>query len=244
MRAKDMSSDRSLFQAFVNPIWIAQRGLWREIQVLVKHVSPEKGQTWLDVGCGERPYSALFAAASYIGLDVQASGRPSAMKRADVTYDGKRFPIAKGSVDGVVCTQVLEHVDQPERFVLELARVLHDGGWLVFSAPLFWQEHEVPYDFCRFTSYGMQALFERSGFDVIEIRKSSGAIEALAQGASVYAFENLQLPVPGFGRLITLAVCGPIQLAGVLLQWMLPDRGDLYLDLVILARRRSEDGAV
>lgn len=67
----------------------------------------------------------------------------------------------------------------------------------------------------------MQALFQRSGFDVIEIRKSSGAIEALAQGASVYAFENLQLPVPGFGRLITLAVCGPIQLAGVLLQWML-----------------------
>ena len=228
----------------MNPTWIAQRGLWREIQALVKQAEPGRGQIWLDVGCGERPYRALFSATHYVGLDVQASGRPSAMKWADVTYDGKRLPVKRGSVDGVICTQVLEHVAQPECFVSELARVLRESGWLVLSAPLFWQEHEVPYDFFRLTSYGMKALLQRSGLDVIEVRKSSGAIEALAQGASVYAFENLQLPVRGFGRLIALVVCGPVQLAGMLLKRLLPDQGDLYLDLVILARRRGEDGAV
>lgn len=228
----------------MNPTWIAERGLWSGIEALVSQIRLGKEQTWLDVGCGERPYSALFSATGYIGLDVQASGRPSAMKRPDVTYDGERLPVKQGSVDGIICTQVLEHVAQPERFISELARVLREGGWLVLSAPLFWQEHEVPYDFFRYTSYGMKALLELSGFEVIEIRKSSGAIEALAQGASVYAFENLQVPVRGFGRLIALGVCGPIQLAGVLLQRLLPDRGDLYLDLVVLARRRGEDGAV
>jgi SAM-dependent methyltransferase len=237
-----MSSVRSIFLAFVNPTWIAERGLWREIEALVGHIGPETKQTWLDVGCGERPYSKLFWAADYIGLDVQTSGRPSAMKRPEVIYDGARLPVKQGSVDGVICTQVLEHVAQPEYFILELSRVLREDGWLVLSVPLFWQEHEVPYDFFRFTSYGMKALLERSGFEVTEIRKSTGAIEALAQGASVYAFENLRVPVRGFGRLLVLGVCAPIQLVGVLLQMLLPDRGDLYLDLVILARRRGEDG--
>lgn len=238
-----MNSLRSVFQAFANPTWIAERGLWREIGAIVRRVKPGSGQTWLDVGCGERPYSALFPAACYIGLDVAASGRPGAMKRPDVTYDGERLPIRQASVDGVLCTQVLEHVAQPECFISELARVLRPGGWMVLSAPLFWQEHEVPYDFFRFTSYGMKVLLGERGFEVVEIRKSSGAIEALAQGASAYASCNLRAPVRGFGRLVALLVCGPIQLAGVLLQMLLPDRRDLYLDLVVLARRTEQDFA-
>jgi SAM-dependent methyltransferase len=229
----------SVLRAFTHPVWIAERGLWREIGSIVRRIGPSSEQTWLDVGCGERPYSSLFSAASYIGLDVEASGRPGAMKRQDVTYDGERLPVRSGSVDGVLCTQVLEHVGRPESFVSELARVLRPGGRMVLSVPLFWQEHEAPYDFFRYTSYGVRALLDRHGFEVIEIKKSSGAIEALAQGASVYAFENLNAPVRGFGRLVAFFICGPIQLLGVLLQMLLPDRRDLYLDLVVSARRND-----
>lgn len=229
----------SIFRAFTQPVWIAERGLRREIGAVVESISPDNEQLWLDVGCGERPYSSLFSEANYIGLDVEASGRPGAMKRQDVTYDGMRLPVKSGGVDGVLCTQVLEHVGRPESFVSELARVLRPGGKVVLSVPLLWQEHEVPYDFFRYTGYGVRALLERNGFEVIAIRKSSGAIEALAQAASVYAFENLRAPVRGFGRLVALLICGPIQVAGVLLQMLLPDRRDLYLDLVVLARRNG-----
>jgi SAM-dependent methyltransferase len=239
-----MSSPRSVFQAFANPTWIAERGLRREIGAIVRRIGPHSEQTWLDVGCGERPYSELFPVACYIGLDVAASGRPGDMKRQDVTYDGERLPVRQASVDGVLCTQVLEHVARPECFISELARVLRPGGWMVLSAPLFWQEHEVPYDFFRYTSYGVRGLLEERGFEVVEIRKSSGAIEALAQGASAYASGNLRAPVRGFGRLVALLLCGPIQLAGVLLQMLLPDRRDLYLDLVVLARRTGQNFTV
>ena len=59
----------------------------------------------------------------------------------------------------------------------ELGRVLKPGGTLWLSAPLFYAEHERPYDFFRYTRYGLRRLLEDAGFEVVEIagwRATSG----------------------------------------------------------------------
>lgn len=161
------------------------------------------------------------------------------MKHADVYYDGKTLPFGEASCDGVLCTQVLEHVPDPEALLREIGRVLKPGGTVVLSAPFFWQEHEQPFDFFRFSTFGMRQLLSRAGLEEISIEKTSGTLETLAQGASVYVATNLMLPIRGWGRLMSILLCFPLQLSGLIWQRLLPNRGELFLDLVVIARRSA-----
>lgn len=78
----------------------------------------------------------------------------------DMFYNGITFPIDSCSIDGVICTQVLEHVANPESLISEIERVLKPGGKLILTVPFLWQQHEKPYDFTRFTSFGLRRLLE------------------------------------------------------------------------------------
>jgi SAM-dependent methyltransferase len=132
---------------------------------------------------------------------------------------------------------VLEHVPRPAQLIEEIARVLAANGVVVLSAPLFWEEHEIPYDFTRFTRYGLAQLFTDHGFAVDRIVPTSGALETLAQLTSVYVLNNLRLPFKGGSWLVRVGLCMPMQITAVLLQRVLPDRGALYLDSVVVARK-------
>ncbi len=66
----------------------------------------------LDVGCGSKPYTDLFSADEYIGLEID-SLENRAKKRADYFYDGQVFPFPDQSFDSIICNQVLEHVLRP-----------------------------------------------------------------------------------------------------------------------------------
>ena len=100
-----------------------------------------------------------------------------------------------------------------------------------------WQEHEEPYDFFRFTRCGIAELLKRTGFEVDSIIKDTGAIETLAVTLNVYIIDNLVPPIRGFGRLVALAVCFPIQLMALILRRVLPEQGRLYLNVVIRATK-------
>lgn len=90
------------------------------------------------------------------------------------------IPVADGSFDAALSTQVLEHVPDPARVLCELYRVLSPGSSLCLTAPLVWQLHEEPYDFYRYTSYGLRALLERAGFQVAAVEARSGYFATLA----------------------------------------------------------------
>ena len=57
-----------------------------------------------------------------------------------------------------MCNQVLEHVFNPDDFVREIARVLKPGGALLLTVPFVWNEHEQPYDYARYSSFGLRAF--------------------------------------------------------------------------------------
>lgn len=221
-----------------NPTWIAESRLREYLSGAVCALRIQISDKWLDVGCGSRPYESLFPPGTYTGVDVADSGRPAGMKSPDFFYDGRTLPFPDGSFDGVLCTQVLEHVANPEALLVEIHRILRPGGAFVLSAPFLWEEHEEPYDFFRFSSFGFRELLMRCNFDGVFMQKTTGSLEALAQAMSVYVVTNLSMPIRGWGRALSLFICCPIQICGLLLQRLLPDSKRLYLDCVIVARRK------
>lgn len=222
-----------------NPVWLTQ---YKLRQCLAKTLGFEKikiGESWLDVGCGARPYESLFPNGTYLGIDVIQSGREMSLKSPDVFYDGSNLPFGEMTFDGLLCSQVIEHVRNPEHFLKECCRVLKTGGKIVITAPFVWPEHEEPWDFLRFSSFGINHLIDSCGFDDVSFQKTSGAIETVAQLLSTYFSTNLLQGIPYCTRLVSLLLCCPVQLLGIIFQHLLPDRGNLFLDSVVVGCKRT-----
>jgi SAM-dependent methyltransferase len=218
---------------FINPFYFARHGLLTELRPRF----PELTGDVLDVGCGNKPYRALVPAMRYVGLDVDT---PFTRKvaAADLFYDGTTFPCGNESFDAVLCSQVLEHVFTPERFLAEIRRVLRPGGKLLLAVPFMWDEHEQPHDFGRYSSFGLRALLERCGFEILTQRKSVADARALAQFGAAWLYKVVVTRSKWMNLLTQLVLIAPITLAGVLLGAILPRNEDFYLDNIVLARKR------
>jgi len=131
-----------------------------------------KNKKVLDLGCGTNKYKKYFMQKNkFIGIDVKTSGREINQKTPDVFYDGKKLPLNDGNFDLIICTEVLEHVENFELVVSEIFRSLKRNGSAVITMPFITAEHEIPYDFRRFTSYGIKKEFENMGFMVKKFEK-------------------------------------------------------------------------
>ncbi len=134
----------------------------------------------LDVGSGTAPYRELFEHCSYSTADWEHSIYAES-RQADYVGSLDSLPIVDGSVDVVVLTEVLEHVHDPVSALLEMHRLLRPGGEIWMTTPMVWQLHEEPYDFFRYTSYGLESLLERGGFTEIAVLPLSGYFLTLGQ---------------------------------------------------------------
>src|SRR4051794_28234668 len=142
----------------------------------------QPGERVLDAGAGRAPYRSLFAHAEYETADFLAvQGKKYA--EPDYVCDLVDIPVDDARFDHVVLTQVLEHVPEPAKVLAELHRVLKPGGTLWLTAPLFYAEHERPFDFFRYTQFGLRRLLERAGFDVLEIDWMEGYLGTLSYQA-------------------------------------------------------------
>jgi SAM-dependent methyltransferase len=136
----------------------------------------------LDVGCGNKPYRDVFSHVSeYIGMDRPApevdGQRPDAAGRRahyDVEGCADRIPFPDGRFESILCTQVIEHMPDPRRFFAEAARVAAPGAVLILTAPLINPVHEAPYDFYRYTNYGLTELCLEAGWRVDQVMPLGG----------------------------------------------------------------------
>ena len=153
-----------------NPYYIDRKTIYDFVKRVSKQYS---GNMILDFGCGSKPYEKLFLHKTYIGCDIYISGHENNDKRADVYYDSHILPFEAESFDTILSTQVLEHVEEFDKIFQELIRVLKAGGVLILTVPFCFEEHEKPFDFRRFTSFGIRKLFEDNGIELLEIKKST-----------------------------------------------------------------------
>jgi arabinofuranan 3-O-arabinosyltransferase len=108
------------------------------------------GALVLDIGSGPGWYRAVIeqAGARYVGVEPDSDelSEGLAVTGSVVRGDGRRLPLRDGCVDIVVCSNVLEHVADPEQLADELLRVVRPGGFVHLSYTLWlspWGGHET-----------------------------------------------------------------------------------------------------
>jgi SAM-dependent methyltransferase len=134
--------------------------LSREISIFAAQV-PE-GALVLDAGSGDAPYKSLFQHARYESSDFEKVNKTY----APTTYvcDLKSIPVEDRRYDFIIFNQVMEHLPEPQLVLTEFYRILNGGGKILYTGPLFYEEHEQPYDFYRYTQFGLRHLFSSAGF--------------------------------------------------------------------------------
>lgn len=157
----------------------------------------------LDIGAADRWIEPLLSdSLKYVALDYPPTGQNLYGARPHVFGNAAQLPFCDGCFDSVVCLEVLEHVVDPGRVVMEIARVLRSGGRAWISMPFLYPLHDAPFDFQRFTEYGLRREAERAGLNVASLRKSGHAIRAA-------------------GLLMCLAIAGGIYTRQGWSRWML-----------------------
>jgi len=131
-----------------------------------------------DLGCGEAPYKEYFLQFSdkYIGVDWTSTIHNS---KADVVSDlNKKIRLDDDCATTLISLSVLEHLNEPQQFLNESYRILKKDGYFILQVPWQWHIHEAPYDYFRYTPYGLKYLFNKAGFKDIKIVPQSGFFSA------------------------------------------------------------------
>jgi SAM-dependent methyltransferase len=131
------------------------------LEDLARDLDPVAAGRVLDYGCADQPYRSFFPGAEYLAADLPGNPLASIEIRPDGTV-----PIEDASVDAVLSTQVLEHVEDPALYLAECFRVLRPGGRMLLSTHGIMVWHPDPVDLWRWTGEGLRRVVEDAGFRV------------------------------------------------------------------------------
>ena len=218
----------------INPVYIIRNGLYKAIS----NIAPNITGNVLDFGCGSKPYESLFVNAnSYVGVDIEVSGHNHKDSKVDYFYDGKILPFNDAIFDAIVCFEVFEHVFNIEEVLAEIHRVLKPNGQLLISIPFAWDEHEIPYDFARYTSFGITHILNKNNFEVVKLSKTTTYILAVFQMLIAYLCQYALPKGRLTGRISQLIVIFPLNVLALLLNALLPKRYEYFCNNVVLATK-------
>lgn len=219
---------------FFNPFFFARRDLMKNIS---KSADKLDGKL-LDVGCGRKPYKKIFRnVTEYTGMDIENPGHDHSEEDIDVYYDGKTFPFPDNSFDSVLTNQVFEHVFNPTEFLSEINRVLKPNGYLLLTVPFIWDEHEQPFDYGRYSSFGIKHILKNNNFLVLEYRKSCQGIKTVFQLFNLYIYKKFFSKNRWANAALTFLFISPFTILGIILSRFGQTNSDLFLDNVVLARK-------
>jgi len=145
----------------------------------------------VDIGCGNKPYLRYFSLIDeYIGVDIDNN-------EADIVANAESLPIKSNSIDIVLCNQLIEHVSEPTKIIVEINRILKEEGILILTAPQMGRLHGEPNDYYRYTKWGLKYLLEENRMKLEIIESHGGIFRAIGSHLNFFIIDY-------FGRSIYL----------------------------------------
>lgn len=142
---------------------------WLKKEIDILENKQESLLSVLNVGAGGEAYKFLkhLRGAKIIQIDIDPDRKP------DVVVDVCNLQnFEENSFDAIFMIEVLEHVKEPQQAINQLYRVLKPGGTLILSVPFVIPIHDEPYDFFRYTKYGLEYLLQNYAHVVIRERNT------------------------------------------------------------------------
>lgn len=144
---------------------------------LIHKFLPKKGKTVLDLGCGTGRYTERLTqrANQTVGLDVEMEILFKLKKRninvslvcASAEY---RLPFRDSIFDFILCTEVVEHLQNDGSAVKEMRRVLKENGGLLISVPMPPPVyHDSAHKRDGYTLNKLETLLEKNGFEITDV---------------------------------------------------------------------------
>lgn len=132
----------------------------------------------LDIGAGTAKYRIIIEkyVESYLLCDIDPSN-----KSVHFVTDALKLAVRDRSINTILCFQLLEHVPDPNKLIVEIYRSLQSNGIVILTVPFLVPYHADPGDYHRFTTQGLKVLFEDNGFSVVKVDSYGGVLTVIAE---------------------------------------------------------------
>lgn len=211
----------------------------KKLQQIIKDNAQFCSGKVIDIGCGEKPYLHFFKphCTNYFGLDLPFS--PLVVNQSvDIFADATLLPLKANVADTVVCFEVLDDIPEPSSLFSEINRILKPDGMLFLSVPQMWNIHNAPYDFYRYTRYGLTYQAKKHGFEVVSITGIGSFWARIAAKFCRFVYRF------GFNRFVLKAVelcIIPFQFFFLIMDKMFFSEDDVICNLMIAKKLNEEN---
>jgi 2-polyprenyl-3-methyl-5-hydroxy-6-metoxy-1,4-benzoquinol methylase len=215
VRADEKTAERFQPAAHVAPDTFMNKLLFNarlmadfQLKTIHRHLKsflPGVSGTIADVGAGQSPFKHLLnkEVTRYVALDIYTADDFGYRNPDVVQFDGQTIPLDADSVDAVLCTEVLEHVENAQALVDEMHRIVKPGGPVVITVPWSARYHYIPHDYHRFTPSRLANIF--AAFSSVRVQPRGTDITAIVSKLIV-AYLRLLRPRHRLWLLVTLLV--------------------------------------
>lgn len=136
----------------------------------------------LDIGAGTGDFleTAKLKNWKVSGVEPNSFAREKAVEKG-IDLKSKLSEISSSDFDVITMWHVLEHVEDPQEYILHLDKLLNENGILVVAVPNyksydavhyknFWAAYDVPRHLWHFSQNGIKQLFSKNGFELIKTK--------------------------------------------------------------------------
>ena len=139
-----------------------------------------------DIGCGEKPFKQCLdgKVKSYVGVDIEEGFYDTGI--IDIVGTAYKVPSPNNSVDAIISSQVIEHLDRPWDALKESNRLLKKEGYLFLSFPFLYPIHAEPHDYGRYTLFQIEKKLQEHGFKILEHTEIGGFFYCVGMFLGIY----------------------------------------------------------